>query len=120
MYGSVIENALVLASIRISIIIVRIAFAGDMGMGEIADKLAEYGLIRQEKSKADEQSYCNGVDCARAWLMPCRLEMPIKLYCWRLSPNVACKYLSWPLLWWISRTGFPNPLSKDYFGFLTS
>jgi hypothetical protein len=38
-YGSVIENALVLASTRIGIIIIRIAFAGDIGMGDIADKL---------------------------------------------------------------------------------
>lgn len=39
-YGSVIENALALLSLRISIIVISIAFAGDMDMGDIADKLA--------------------------------------------------------------------------------
>jgi hypothetical protein len=36
----VIENALALLSLRISIIVISIAFAGDMDMGDIADKLA--------------------------------------------------------------------------------
>jgi hypothetical protein len=39
-HGSAIKNAWILVAIRISIIVIRMALAGDMDMGDIADKHA--------------------------------------------------------------------------------